>query len=42
MASVRFERVTKQYDNGYVAVKDLNLEICDREFSDKFHPSAQV
>ncbi|NEQ50230.1 MAG: ABC transporter ATP-binding protein [Leptolyngbya sp. SIO3F4] len=32
MASVRFERVTKQYDNGYVAVKDLNLEICDREF----------
>lgn len=32
MASVRFERVTKQYENGYVAVKDLNLEICDREF----------
>ena len=32
MASVRFEQVTKQYDNGYVAVKDLNLEICDREF----------
>ncbi|MEM9482837.1 MAG: sn-glycerol-3-phosphate ABC transporter ATP-binding protein UgpC [Cyanobacteria bacterium P01_F01_bin.116] len=32
MASVRFERVTKQYDNGFVAVKDLNLEICDREF----------
>lgn len=32
MANVRFEQVTKQYDNGYVAVKDLNLEICDREF----------
>ncbi|MGD1853318.1 MAG: ABC transporter ATP-binding protein [Leptolyngbyaceae cyanobacterium] len=32
MASVRFERVTKQYENGYVAVKDLSLEICDREF----------
>ncbi len=32
MASVRFERVTKQYDNGVVAVKDLNLDICDREF----------
>lgn len=32
MASVRFERVTKQYENGYVAVKDLNLDICDREF----------
>ena len=32
MASVRFERVTKQYENGYVAVKDLHLEICDREF----------
>ena len=32
MANVRFERVTKQYDNGFVAVKDLNLEICDREF----------
>ena len=32
MAGVRFEQVTKQYENGYVAVKDLNLEICDREF----------
>ena len=32
MANVRFERVTKQYENGFVAVKDLNLEICDREF----------
>ena len=32
MANVRFERVTKQYENGYVAVKDLSLEICDREF----------
>ncbi len=32
MATVRFEQVTKQYENGYVAVKDLNLEIYDREF----------
>ncbi|MBX2866112.1 MAG: sn-glycerol-3-phosphate ABC transporter ATP-binding protein UgpC [Leptolyngbyaceae cyanobacterium MAG.088] len=32
MASVRFEQVTKQYENGYIAVKDLNLEIRDREF----------
>ncbi|MEM8604317.1 MAG: ATP-binding cassette domain-containing protein, partial [Cyanobacteria bacterium P01_H01_bin.121] len=32
MANVVFETVTKQYDNGFVAVKDLNLEIGDREF----------
>ena len=32
MANVRFERVTKQYENGFIAVKDLNLEIRDREF----------
>ncbi|MEM6255867.1 MAG: ABC transporter ATP-binding protein [Cyanobacteria bacterium P01_D01_bin.156] len=32
MASVRFEQVTKQYENGYMAVKDLNLDIRDREF----------
>ncbi|MBE9079902.1 sn-glycerol-3-phosphate ABC transporter ATP-binding protein UgpC [Romeria aff. gracilis LEGE 07310] len=32
MARVVFEQVTKQYDNGYVAVKDLNLDIGDQEF----------
>ncbi len=32
MSSVVFEKVTKQYENGYVAVKDLNIELEDREF----------
>ena len=32
MASVVFEKVTKRYDNGYVAVKDLNIELEDKEF----------
>ncbi len=32
MASVVFEKVTKRYDNGYVAVKDLNIELADKEF----------
>ena len=32
MASVVFEKVTKQYPNGYVAVKDLSLTIGDQEF----------
>ncbi|NEP17150.1 MAG: sn-glycerol-3-phosphate ABC transporter ATP-binding protein UgpC [Leptolyngbya sp. SIO4C1] len=32
MASIVFENVVKQYDNGFVAVKDLNLEIDDQEF----------
>jgi multiple sugar transport system ATP-binding protein len=32
MAHIVFEQVTKQYDNGFVAVKDLNLEIGDDEF----------
>ncbi|MEO0537788.1 MAG: sn-glycerol-3-phosphate ABC transporter ATP-binding protein UgpC [Cyanobacteria bacterium P01_A01_bin.123] len=32
MTSVVFEKVTKQYPNGYVAVKDLNLTIDDQEF----------
>lgn len=32
MASVVFEKVTKQYENGYVAVKDLNIELEDKEF----------
>lgn len=32
MANVVFEQVSKQYDNGFVAVKDLNLEIGEQEF----------
>ena len=32
MAHIVFEQVTKQYDNGFVAVKDLNLDIGDDEF----------
>ena len=32
MASVVFENVTKQYENGYTAVKDLNIELEDKEF----------
>jgi len=27
MANIVFEQVTKQYDNGFIAVKDLNLDI---------------
>ena len=32
MANVVFEAITKQYDNGFVAVRDLNLEISEQEF----------
>ncbi len=32
MASVVFEKVTKQYPNGYVAVKDLSMSIENKEF----------
>ncbi|MEB3289086.1 MAG: sn-glycerol-3-phosphate ABC transporter ATP-binding protein UgpC [Leptolyngbya sp.] len=32
MAHIVFEQVTKQYDNGFVAVKDLNLDIGENEF----------
>ncbi len=32
MAPVKFEQVTKRYDNGFVAVRDLNLDINDGEF----------
>ncbi|MEO0768641.1 MAG: sn-glycerol-3-phosphate ABC transporter ATP-binding protein UgpC [Cyanobacteria bacterium J06649_4] len=32
MASVVFENVSKQYDNGFTAVKDLNIELEDKEF----------
>ncbi|MFK8185173.1 MAG: ABC transporter ATP-binding protein [Phormidesmis sp.] len=32
MSSVTFENVTKQYENGYTAVKDLNIQLEDKEF----------
>ena len=32
MASVVFEKVTKQYENGFVAVKDLCMNIENQEF----------
>ena len=32
MASVKFDRVFKVYDNGQTAIKDLSLEIADGEF----------
>lgn len=32
MARVRLENVSKIYDNGYKAVKDMNLNIKDKEF----------
>ena len=32
MASLSLKNVTKTYPNGFVAVKDFNLEIADKEF----------
>ena len=32
MARVKLENVSKIYDNGYKAVKDMNLDIKDKEF----------
>ena len=32
MASLTLKNVTKAYPNGFVAVKDFNLEIADKEF----------
>ncbi|MEO0540814.1 MAG: sn-glycerol-3-phosphate ABC transporter ATP-binding protein UgpC [Cyanobacteria bacterium P01_A01_bin.105] len=32
MASVTFEKITKQYPNGYIAVKDLSMTIENQEF----------
>ncbi len=32
MASITFDRVTKRYDNGFTAVRDLSLAVADREF----------
>jgi multiple sugar transport system ATP-binding protein len=39
MARIRFERVTKRYPNGVVAVHDLDLDILDREFVVLLGPS---
>jgi len=39
LARIRFEGVGKQYANGYVALKDLNLDIGDREFLVLLGPS---
>ena len=32
MTSISLEHVGKTYPNGYVGVKDFNLEIADKEF----------
>ena len=32
MASLSLKNVTKVYPNGFVGVKDFNLEIADKEF----------
>ena len=32
MASLSLRHVEKRYPNGFVAVKDFNLEIADKEF----------
>lgn len=32
MASIQLQNVRKQYDNGFVAVEDFNLDIDDKEF----------
>lgn len=39
MARIRFEGVGKQYANGFVALKDLHLDIGDREFLVLLGPS---
>ena len=39
MARIRFENVGKQYPNGYVALKGLNLDIGDKEFLVLLGPS---
>ena len=39
MVSVSFEGVTKRYDDGFEAVKGLNLEINDGEFLVLLGPS---
>lgn len=39
MARIRFERVGKQYPNGFVALTNLNLDIADKEFLVLLGPS---
>jgi multiple sugar transport system ATP-binding protein len=39
VAQIRFEAVSKQYPNGYVALKDLHLDIGDKEFLVLLGPS---
>ncbi|TYB81191.1 ABC transporter ATP-binding protein [Maritimibacter fusiformis] len=39
MARIRFEHVEKKYSNGFHAVKDLNLDIQDKEFIVLLGPS---
>ena len=38
MVSVRYEKVTKRYDDGTEAVKELDLEVADGEFVLLDHP----
>ncbi len=39
MAQIRFQAVSKQYPNGYIALQDLNLDIGDKEFLVLLGPS---
>jgi multiple sugar transport system ATP-binding protein len=39
MADITLEHITKRYDDGYEAVKDLNLEVADGEFMILVGPS---
>ena len=39
MVEVRYESVTKRYENGFEAVKNLNLEVKDGEFLVLLGPS---
>jgi len=39
MAEIQLEHITKRYDDGFEAVKDLNLEIADGEFMILVGPS---
>jgi multiple sugar transport system ATP-binding protein len=39
MAQISLEHITKRYDDGYEAVKDLNLEVADGEFMILVGPS---
>ena len=39
MAQISLEHITKRYDDGYEAVKDMNLEVADGEFMILVGPS---